>query len=80
MQYISNKHKQTNELMVEALKYFFKNRQKELFYYKTQNPKKSATTIDFNLEAQQGYQLFQDVNNIDENDLYVKRERGRESR
>jgi len=63
-QYISNKHKQTNELMVEALKYFFKNRQKELFNYKTQNPEKSATTIDFNLEVQQDYKLFQDVRDV----------------
>jgi hypothetical protein len=63
-QYISNKHKQTNELMVEALKYFFKNRQKELFNYKTQNPEKSAITIDFNLEVQQDYKLFQDVKDV----------------
>jgi len=63
-QYISNKQKQTNELMVEALKYFFKNRQKELFNYKTQNPEQSATTIDFNLESQQDYKLFQEVKDV----------------
>jgi hypothetical protein len=63
-QYISNKHQQTNELMVEALQYFFKNRQKELFNYKTQNPEKSATTIDFDLEAQQDYKLFEDVKDV----------------
>jgi hypothetical protein len=50
--------------MVEALKYFFKNRQKELFNYKTQNPEKSAITIDFNLEVQQDYKLFQDVKDV----------------
>jgi len=63
-QYISNKQKQTNELMVEALKYFFKNRQKELFTYKVQNPEESATTIDFNLEAQEEYKLFQEVKDV----------------
>ena len=50
-QYISNKQKQTNELIVEALKYFFQNKQKELLNYKIQNPERSATTINFNLEV-----------------------------
>ena len=63
-QYISNKQNQANELMVEALKYFFKNREKELFNYKTQNPEQSATTIDFNLEVQKDYKLFQEVADV----------------
>ena len=63
-QYISNKQNQANELMVEALKYFFKNREKELFNYKTQNPEQSATTIDFNLEVQKDYKLFQEVTDV----------------
>jgi len=63
-QYISNKQKQTNDLMIEALKFFFQNREKELFTYKTQNPEQSATTIDFNLEAQQDYKLFQEVKDV----------------
>jgi len=65
-QYISNKHKQTNELIEEALKYFFQNRQKELFTYKTQNPEESATTIDFNLVSQPDYKLFQEVKDVKE--------------
>ena len=63
-QYISNKQKQTNELMIEALKYFFKNREQELFNYKTKNPEQSATTIDFNLEATEDYKLFQEVKDV----------------
>lgn len=63
-QYISNKQKQTNELIVEALKYFFQNKQKELFNYKIQNPEQSATTINFNLEVQQDYKLFQEVKDV----------------
>ena len=63
-QYISNKQKQTNDLMIEALKFFFQNREKELFTYKTQNPEQSAMTIDFNLEVQQDYKLFQEVKDV----------------
>jgi hypothetical protein len=63
-QYISNKQKQTNELIVEALKYFFQNKQKELLNYKTQNPEQSATTINFNLEVKQDYKLFQEVKDV----------------
>jgi hypothetical protein len=63
-QYISNKQKQTNDLIVEALQYFFKNKEKETLHYKTQNPEESATTIDFNLEAQSDYKLFQDVKDV----------------
>ena len=62
--YISNKQQQANELMIEALKYFFKNKQKELLGYKTQNPEESAITIDFDLEAKKDYKLFQDVDDV----------------
>ena len=54
-QYISNKQNQANDLMVEALKYFFKNKEKELLQYKIQNPNQSVTTINFDLEVNKVY-------------------------
>lgn len=63
-QYISNKQNQANDLMVEALKYFFKNKEKELLQYKIQNPNQSATTINFDLEVNKVYKLFQDITDV----------------
>jgi len=34
------------------------------FHYKTQNPEKVSTTIDFGLESQNSYKLFEDVKDV----------------
>ena len=61
--YISNKHIQVNEFMVELLEHFFKKEQTPLSYV-VKNPEKTATTIDFNLESESDYKLFEDVNDV----------------
>ena len=62
--YISNKHIQANELMVELLEHFFKKEQTSLSYT-VKNPEQTATTIDFNLESESNYKLFEDVNDVE---------------
>jgi hypothetical protein len=61
--YISDKHIQANDFMVELLEHFFQKEQTPL-NYKIQNPEKEATTLDFNLEAESNYKLFEDVNDV----------------
>jgi hypothetical protein len=62
--YLMDKQQQTNELIVEALRYFFQDRTKNRLDYQTKDPEESATTIDFDLKAQPGYKLFQDVEDV----------------
>jgi len=61
--YISEKQIQANDFMVELLKHFF-DRNKSVLHYKTQNPEKVSTTIDFGLESQNSYKLFEDVKDV----------------
>ena len=58
--YISDKHIQANDFMVELLEHFFK-KEENILNFKIQNPEKTATTIDFDLESDRDYKLFQDV-------------------
>ncbi|CAA6802667.1 MAG: Unknown protein [uncultured Sulfurovum sp.] len=62
--YISDKHIQANDFMVELLEHFFK-KEETLLKYKIQSPEKKATTIDFNLESETAYKLFEDVNDVE---------------
>ncbi len=62
-QYISKKKIEANELLVELLQHFF-NKEKSVLHYKTQNPELSATTLDFDLESDKSYKLFEDVNDV----------------
>ena len=60
--YISKKQIEANELLIELLQHFFK--EKSVLHYKTKNPELSATTLDFNLESDKSYKLFQDVDDV----------------
>ena len=60
--YISKKQIEANELLIELLQHFFK--EKSVLDYKTKNPELSATTLDFNLESDKSYKLFQDVDDV----------------
>ena len=62
-QYISKKKIEANELLVELLQHFFQE-DKSVLHYKTKNPELSATTLDFNLESDNGYKLFEDVDDV----------------
>jgi len=63
--YITNKHKQVNHLMVEALEHFFK-KDHTLLNYKTQDAEKNAQIIDFNLDVEKNNQkLFQDIDDVE---------------
>ena len=62
-QYISKKQIEANELLVELLQHFFQEN-KSVLHYKTKNPELSATTLDFELESDKDYKLFQDVDDV----------------
>ena len=62
-QYISKKKIEANELLVELLQHFFKE-DKSVLHYKTKNPELSATTLDFDLESDKSYKLFEDVDDV----------------
>lgn len=61
--YISGKQIQANDLMVELLKHFF-DKNRSILHYKTQNPKNTSSTIDFGLETQNDYKLFEDIDDV----------------
>jgi len=61
--YIAQKHIQANEFMVELLEHFFK-KEKTPLNYVVKNPEKTATTLDFNLESESDYKLFEDVSDV----------------
>jgi len=52
--YISDKHIQANDFMVELLEHFF-NKEENVLNFKTKNPEQTSTTIDFDLEAVESY-------------------------
>ena len=62
-QYISQKKMKANELLVELLQHFFQE-DKSVLHYKTKNPELSATTLDFDLESDKSYKLFEDVDDV----------------
>lgn len=62
--YLEGKQHEMNELMVEALRQFFKKDSSTL-NYKVQDVKKHSSVIDFNLEeSNDNYKLFQDVEDV----------------
>ncbi len=62
--YISKKHVEANDLIVELLQNFF-HKDKNMLNYKTKNPDLSASTLDFGLK-EKGGKLFQDVDDVQE--------------
>ena len=62
-QYISKKKIEANDLLVELLQHFLQE-DKSVLHYKTKNPELSATTLDFDLESDKDYKLFQDVDDV----------------
>jgi len=61
--YISEKQIQVSDFVVELLKHFF-DKNKNVLHYRTQNPEDTSTTIDFGLETQNNYKLFEDVEDV----------------
>ena len=61
--YVSIKQIQANDFMVELLKHFF-DKNRSVLQYKIQNPQSTSTTIDFGLESQDDYKLFEDVEDV----------------
>ena len=62
-QYISKKKIEVDELLVELLQHFFQE-DKSVLHYKTKNPELSATTLNFDLESDKDYKLFEDVDDV----------------
>jgi hypothetical protein len=66
LSYISNRQKEVNELILEALEHFLKKDSSSL-KYKIKNPEEYAKTLDFNIkESNPNYKLFEDIENIAE--------------
>jgi len=61
--YVSIKQIQANDFIVELLKHFF-DKNRSVLHYKVQNPQSTSTTIDFGLESQDDYKLFEDVEDV----------------
>jgi len=62
-EYISSKHIQVNDFMVELLEHFF-NKEKTVLNYKTKEVDEVAKVIDFNLESDLNHKLFEDVEDV----------------
>ena len=64
VKYLANKQDEISDLMVEALKQFFK-KNNSVLNYKIQDVEKHAKVIDFNLEEQDSnYKLFENVDDV----------------
>ena len=62
--YLANKQDEISDLMVEALKQFFK-KDNSVLNYKVQDVEKHAKVIDFNLEEQDSnYKLFENIDDV----------------
>ncbi|MBU1667381.1 hypothetical protein KKC13_03120 [bacterium] len=62
--YLAGKQNEISDLMVEALKQFFK-KDNSVLNYKVQDADKHAKVIDFNLEdTDADYKLFKDVDDV----------------
>lgn len=62
-EYISSKHIQANDFMVELLEHFF-NKEETVLKYKTKDVDEVAKVIDFNLESESNHKLFEDVEDV----------------
>ena len=64
MKYLANKQDEISDLMVEALKQFFK-KNSSVLNYKVQDVEKHAKVIDFNLaEGDSNYKLFENIDDV----------------
>lgn len=62
-EYISSKHIQANDFMVELLEHFF-NKEETVLKYKTKELDEVAKVIDFDLESDSNHKLFEDVEDV----------------
>ncbi len=62
-EYIAKKQIEANDFMIELVQHFF-NKNETPLNYKVQNPELSSTTIDFGLETQNDYKLFEEVTDV----------------
>lgn len=62
-EYISSKHIQANDFMVELLEHFF-NKEETILKYKTKELDEVAKVIDFDLESDSNHKLFEDVEDV----------------
>ncbi len=60
--YISQRHIEANDFVKELIEHFFKKEETPLDY--TTSNKKNAITLDFNLESEPNYRLFEEVNDV----------------
>jgi len=64
VKYLTNKQHEISDLMIEALKQFFK-KDSSLLNYTVQDVEKHAEVIDFNLEdTDSDYKLFKNVDDV----------------
>ena len=62
--YIANRQKEMSDLMIEALKFFFK-KNSSVLNYKVQDAETNAKIIDFNIkDVNSNYKLFEDVEDV----------------
>ena len=62
--YISTRQKEMNDLMIEALKFFFK-KNSSVLNYTVQDAETNAKVLDFNIkDANPNYKLFEDVEDV----------------
>jgi len=62
--YIANRQKEMSDLMIEALKFFFK-KNSSVLNYKVQDAETNAKVLDFNIkDANSNYKLFEDVEDV----------------
>ncbi len=62
--YISTRQKEMSDLMIEALKFFFK-KNSSVLNYKVQDAETNAKVLDFNIkEANPNYKLFEDIDDV----------------
>ncbi|CAA6824418.1 MAG: Unknown protein [uncultured Sulfurovum sp.] len=62
-EYMSSKHIQANDFMVELLEHFF-HKEGTVLKYKTKEANEVAKVIDFDLESESSHKLFEDVEDV----------------
>jgi spore coat protein CotH len=61
--YIVQKHQKANDLILEALKLFFKNNSSAGLSYRTKDPKEISKPLDFGLQ-ENNEELFDDIDDV----------------
>ncbi|NOZ90031.1 MAG: hypothetical protein GXO60_01965 [Epsilonproteobacteria bacterium] len=63
--YIENRQKEVNDLMIEALKYFFNKKNGSTLNYKIQDAEQNAEVLDFGIkDSNLNYKLFEDIDDV----------------